>query len=124
MIFMNDISTAEEFLLAYPLGIRDTLMCYYEGNDMGEALNNNALLSSGNYYKNLFNPATAVYDLLNIGNKGNMRTEVETSGDKDSCGVKIHFPDGIIEISMCRPFGENGIWVPYDYNVVDTSEIY
>lgn len=122
LTYMNDISTAEEFLSAYPLGIRDTLMCYYEGNDMGEALNNNALLSSGNYYKNLFNPAMAVFDLLNIENKGNMRTQVETSGDKDSCGVKIHFPDGIIEISMCRPFGENGIWVPYDYSVVDTSE--
>ena len=122
LTYLDDISTVEEFLSAYPFGIKDTLMCYYEGNDMGEALNNNALLSSGNYYKDLFDPATAVYDLLNIGNKGNMRTEVETSDDQNSCEVKIHFPDGIIEISMRRPFGENGIWVPYDYSVVDTSE--
>ena len=122
LTYMDDISTAEEFLSAYPFGIRDTLMCYYEGNSLGEALNSNALLSSGNYYKDLFDPATAVYDLLNIGNKGNMRTEVETSGDKDSCGVKISFPDGIINISMCRPYGENGIWVPYDYSIVDTSQ--
>lgn len=122
LTYMDDISTAEEFLSAYPFGIRDTLMCYYEGNSLGEALNSNALLSSGNYYKDLFDPATAGYDLLNIGNKGNMRTEVETSEDKDSCGVKIHFPDGIIEISMCRPFGEIGIWVPYDYSIVDTSQ--
>lgn len=121
LTYLDDISTVEGFLLAYPFGIRDTLMCYYEGNSLGEALNNNALLSSGNYYKDLFNPATAVYDLLNIGNKGNMRTEVETNGDMDSCEVKIHFPDGIINISMCRPYGENGIWVPYDYSVVDTS---
>lgn len=122
LTYMDDIATAEEFLSAYPFGIRDTLMCYYQGNNMGEDLNNNALLSSGNYYKDLFDPATAAYGLLNIRNKENMLTEVETSGDKDSCGVKIYFPDGIIEISMCRPFGENGIWVPYDYSVVDTSE--
>ena len=122
LTYMDDISSAEEFLSAYPFGIRDTLMCYYEGNSLGEALNSNALLSSGNYYKDLFDPVTAGYDLLNIGNKGNMRTEVETSEDKDSCGVKIHFPDGIIEISMCRPFGEIGIWVPYDYSIVDTSQ--
>lgn len=113
---MDDISTAEEFLSAYPLGIRDTLMCYYEGNDMGEALNNHALSSSGNYYKDLFDPVTAACDLLNIGNNENIHTAPETSGDIDACGVKIHFPDGIIDISMCRPFGENGIWVPYDYS--------
>lgn len=113
---MDDISTAAEFLSAYPLGIRDTPMCYYEGNDMGEALNNNALLSSGNDYKDLFDPVTAACDLLNIGNIENMHTELETSGDIDACGVKIHFPDGIIDISMCRPFGENGIWVPYNYS--------
>lgn len=120
LTYMNDISTVEEFLSAYPFGISDTLMCYQEGNGMGEALNNNALLSSGNYYRNLFDPAAAAFDLLNIENKGNMRTEVETNGNKDSCGVKIHFPDGIIEISMCKPFGEKGIWVPYDYHVADS----
>lgn len=122
LAYLDDISTVEEFLFAYPFGIRDTLMCYYEGNSLGESLNNNALLSSGNYYRDLFDPATAVYDLLNIGNKGNMRTEVETSGDMNSCGVKISFPDGMINISMCRPYGEYGIWVPYDYHVVDTSQ--
>lgn len=119
---LDNITTAEEFLLAYPFGIRDTLMYYYEGNSMGEALNQNALLSSSYYYKDLFDPATAVYDLLNIGNKGTMPTEVETSGDVDSRGVRISFPDGTIDISMCRPYGENGIWVPYDYHVVGKEE--
>lgn len=122
LTYLDNISTVEEFLSAYPFGIRDTLMYYYEGNSMGEALNQNALLSSSNYYKDLFDPATAVYDLLNIGNKGTMPTEVETSGDVDSRGVKIRFPDGTIHISMCRPYGENGIWVPYDYYVVGQEE--
>ena len=46
-----------------------------------------------------------------------MLTEVETSGDVDSRSVKITFPDGIIEIRVCRPYSENGIWIPYDYVV-------
>ena len=46
-----------------------------------------------------------------------MLTEVETSGDVDSRSVKITFPDGIIEISVCRPYSENGICIPYDYVV-------
>lgn len=120
-LHMDDISTAKDFLSAYPFGISGTLMGYYEGNDMGEALNNNALLSSSNYYRQLFEADTAACDLLNIADTAAIRTEVETSGDKDSCGVKIYFTDGTVEISMCRPFGEPGIWVPYDYSVENVS---
>lgn len=118
---LDDISTAEEFVMAYPSGIRDTLMCYEQGNSFGEILNEHAL--SGNaYYQDLLKPERAVYDLLNIANKDNPHTELEGSEDLNFCTVKIHFPDGVIEVLMNRPFGENGIWVPYDYNVVDLSE--
>lgn len=119
----DQIATAEQFLFAYPSGIRDTLMNYAEVNSMGEDLNKNALLSGGNQYQGLFDPATAVYDLLNIGNKGNMRTEVETSGDADSRSVKIYFPDGIIEIDVYRLYGAEGIWLPYDCRLLDASAI-
>lgn len=121
LTYCDQIATAEEFLFAYPSGIRDALINYVEVNSLGEDLNNNALLSGGNQYKGLFDPATAVYDLLNIGNKGNMRTEVETSGDVDARSVKIHFPDGIIEIDVCRPYGADGIWLPYDCRLLDAS---
>ena len=117
IICYDNITTLEDFLLAYPMGIRETLMNYYEVNSLGEQLEKNALLSSNNLYKDLFDPALAACHLLNIGNKGKMLTEVETSGDVDSRSVKITFPDGIIEISVCRPYSENGIWIPYDYVV-------
>lgn len=116
----DDISTMEEFLLAYPSGIKDTLMCYEKGNPFGETLNEHAL-SGNEHYQDLLKPETAVYDLLNIANKGNMRTEVIENGDPSSCNVRISFPDGVMEIIMHQPFGDNGIWVPYDYNVASAS---
>ncbi len=122
MTYLDDIASAEEFLTAYPFGIKDTLMNYYEKNSFGETLNQNALLSSGNVYHDLFAPQTAVYDLLNIGNKGNMRTEVEASDDTNTCDVKISFPDGVVTVTMIRPYGETGIWIPYDYHMEDPSE--
>lgn len=122
MTYLDEIASAEEFLTAYPLGIKDTLMNYYEKNSFGETLNQNALLSSGNVYHDLFAPQTAVYDLLNIGNKGNMRTEVESGDDPDTCDVKISFPDGVVTVTMIRPYGETGIWLPYDYHMEDPSE--
>lgn len=122
MTYLDDIASAEEFLTAYPLGIKDTLMNYYEKNSFGETLNQNALLSSGNVYHDLFAPQTAVYDLLNIGNKGNMRTEMEAGDDPDICDVKISFPDGVVTVTMIRPYGETGIWLPYDYHMEDPSE--
>lgn len=117
IVCYDNITTLEDFLLAYPMGIRETPMNYYEVNSLGEQLEKNALLSSNNLYKDLFDPALAAYHLLNIGNKGKMPTEVETSGDVDSRSIKITFPDGSIEISVCRPYSENGIWIPYDYVV-------
>ena len=122
MTYLDEIASAEEFLTAYPLGIKDTLMNYYEKNSFGETLNQNALLSSGNVYHDLFAPQTAVYDLLNIGNKGNMRTEVESGSNPDTCDVRISFPDGVITVTMIRPYGETGIWLPYDYHMEDPSE--
>lgn len=122
MTYLDDIASAEEFLSAYPLGIKDTLMDYYEKNSFGETLNQNALLSSGNVYHDLFTPETAVYDLLNIGNKGNMRTEVVEGDDPDTCDVKLCFPDGTITVTMIRPYGETGIWLPNDYHMEDPSE--
>lgn len=122
MTYLDDIASAEEILTAYPLGIKDTLMNYYEKNSFGETLNQNALLSSGNVYHDLFAPQTAVYDLLNIGNKGNMRTEVESGSNPDTCDVRISFPDGVITVTMIRPYGETGIWLPYDYHMEDPSE--
>lgn len=116
LTYYDDIATAAEFISAYPMGIKDTLMNYFDKNNLGVALNQNALLSGSNAYRDLFSPQTAVYDLLNIGNKGNMRTEVINGDDTSACDVEINFPDGMITVTMIRPYGEQGIWLPYDYH--------
>ena len=113
------ISTGEEFEEAYH-GYLDGTMMDYTRNGLGENLNENALLSSSMAYRDLFEPESAAAFLLNL------------SKDPEDIRYTLHEPegDGLIglditflrdqtthTISMLKPYGENGIWVPVDYRI-------
>lgn len=115
----EDISTGEEFEEAY-CGYLDGTMMDYTRNGLGENLNENALLSSSMAYRDLFEPESAAAFLLNL------------SDDPEDIRYTLHEPegDGLIglditflrdqttfTISMLKPYGENGIWVPVDYRI-------
>lgn len=115
----DDISTGEEFEEAYR-GYLDGTMMDYTRNGLGENLNENALLSSNMAYRDLFEPESAAAFLLNL------------SDDPEDIRYTLHAPEGdrliglditflrdqtTFTISMLKPYGENGIWVPVDYRI-------
>jgi hypothetical protein len=116
--FYDDIASGIEYDEAYPYGIDGTLMDY-SSNDLGEYLNNNAMLSSNVYYKDLFDPEGAARVLLNLLNNEN-KVKIETTDDETDSGVvvKLTFAEDGKErmINMIQPWGENGIWIPQDYD--------
>lgn len=116
---MEYICILEEFEKAYPDGqISDTPMDYLE-NGMGEALNNNALLSSTTIYLPLFEPDTAAVYLLNLlRNEGKVAVEAEIDEKEKKAKVTVEFmEDGNrTVVLMVQPYGENGIWIPQTYD--------
>lgn len=110
------ICTAAEFYQAYPDGtVHNTMMDYAQGNGAGEALNQNALLSSSLNYRQLFEPDTAAVDLLNILNNPNkVKTTVDQSDGTGEAVVTFEFlEDGsTASVTMIQPYGEHGIWAP------------
>lgn len=110
--FLDNICTAEQFEQAYPdLIIAGTMMDYYSCNGAGTALN-----SAGN--RMLLQPDTAAVCLLNLlNNQNKVSTQVtEDDGDKNRCTVSVTFhlpPKKTVSITMIRPYGADGIWVPY-----------
>ena len=115
-IFYDNITSVKELLEAYPFALEGSLMDYYRGNNLGTALNENAL-SRSNIYQDLFQPETAALNLLNIDRNGIMSTEEITYGDADVRTVILHMSDGVVEIEMIRPYGSDGIWLPRQYRV-------
>lgn len=112
----SEIYTLEEFLEAYPEGkVSGTPMDYYT-NGLGEALNQNALLSSSVEYQSLFQVDTAAAYLLNLStNKRLVAYSVEGSGQ--TATVQIHFLEeggrtDVVEVTMWQPYGKDGIWIP------------
>lgn len=125
--YMDSICIAEEFHQAYPNGITETMMDYYSFNGAGEALNQNAVENrNSDFYKKLFAPDTAAVYLLNILNNPNkVGTRVrESVTDKNVCIVTFDFyEDGsTVSVQMIRPYGSDGIWVPYT-DASDMTEI-
>lgn len=115
---MEYICILEEFEKAYPDGeISGTPMDYLE-NGMGEALNNNALLSSTTIYLPLFEPDTAAVSLLNLlRNEEKVEVEAQIDEKGKEAKVTVEFMDGNrAVVLMVQPYGENGIWIPQSYN--------
>lgn len=122
--YMDYICSMEEFLLAYPYGINGTEMDYL-ANGMGEALNNNAILSSSTYYKDLFQPDRAVIRLLNLlDNFNKVEIRQHLSNPDGSVAVQIRFAEdnSFVHLLMVQPYGEAGIWIPQDLPALEAAE--
>lgn len=118
----DNICDIDEFYIAYPDGvISGTMMDYFAGNGVGEALNENAKKNkhlSGNVY-HLFEPDTAAVNLLNLlHNENKVKTFTEyTNADKTEATVTILFVlskegHNTVSVQMIKPYGNDGIWVP------------
>lgn len=122
--YYDYIASGIEFNEAYAYGISGTLMDYTI-NGLGEALNDNALLSSSKMYQELFEPESAARVLLNLLHNEN-KVKLETIDDDALAGtsVRITFAeDGMTQmVTMVQPWGKNGIWIPQDYNQGEPTE--
>jgi len=115
----DDISTGAEFEEAYH-GHLDGTMMDYTANGLGENLNNNALLSGSMAYRDLFEPESAAAFLLNLSDDpADVRFTLHEPEGSGLIGLDIAFlrDRKTYTVSMFRPYGENGIWVPVDYRV-------
>ena len=119
LTYYDAISTGEEFEEAYH-GYLDGTMMDYTWNGLGEALNENALLSSSLSYGDLFEPERAAAFLLNLSkDPSDIRYTLHEPEGEGLIGLDITFlkDQTTYTISMLQPFGESGIWVPVDYRV-------
>lgn len=120
----NVISKLDEYRNAYPKNqIADTPMDYYT-NGLGEALNNNALLSSSDTYQALFEPGSAALELLNVSKDYSLVHYITRENDVD---VDIQFLNengstGSTSVTMWQPYGESGIWIPKGEEMLSLDE--
>lgn len=114
LLYLDNIYTAKEFTLANPEGVI-TRMMDYQYNGAGEILNQNALSSETPVYTELFEPDRAAIRLLNLlDDPDKVKVTADTNAENTVSQVVIYFKeDGInVEITMIKPFGKDGIWVP------------
>lgn len=115
--FHDSISSGAEFKEAYPLLFDGSIMDYTQ-NGLGESLQENASLSSSNMYRPLFSPESAAVCLLNLSPED---VKITRTGEESPgmVGLNLTFlsDDVTAAISMVRPYGESGIWVPADYKI-------
>ena len=121
LTYLDDISTNEAFGMAYDSCPIDGSAMDYESNGAGEDLNANALLSSTEEYRGLFEPEGAAVALLNLSDDpSEVRLEriYEESGSVNLEILFLKDEDALpIPITMVQPYGEEGIWIPKDYAV-------
>lgn len=122
LTYLDYICTGEEFLKAYPFGLTDTRMDY-AANGAGESLNKNALLSSSNVYRGLFEPDTAASMLLNLLNNPN-KVEILAGPAKEdgSVPVQVTFTEdgSVFIVTMIRPY-QDGIWLPQSFRQYENA---
>lgn len=135
LIWFDNISSGAEFDEAYMGVIDGSGMDYH--NEMGEALNENALLSSSDLYRSLFEPESAAVTLLNLSEDSAKvkieRVFIEDNKVPANVGLNITFvKDNVtVPISMVQLYDKTGIWIPQNYRVnplyrimqVDWSEV-
>lgn len=118
----ENIVLGSEFDLAYGDGL---FFMDYNKNGVGEALNENAMLSSSTLYKDLFAPDTAARELLNLlPNDRKIPIEVLDGENENEKILHITFMEDnqIRVIKMIRPWGEAGIWIPFGWRNEAESE--
>lgn len=119
--FLDRVDTMEEYLQAYGRGIDNTPMDY-EFTSMGKELHVNAWNHKDRKeYQALFLPETAAVSLLNLASD-----DLVYSYDiieKGCAMVTLRFPlsegEGgniLLNVKMIQPYGEEGIWIPKDYD--------
>lgn len=120
--FLDDISTSDEFFLAYPGGEITGTEMDYAANGLGVYLNQNAMEQTDmENYQLLKDPYLAVCSLLNLGRPWNEDTE----GFPRKVSISMANIDGrniaqitfleeqtTVEVQMVQPWGEDGIWIP------------
>ena len=121
LIWFDNISSGAEFDEAY-MGIIDGSRMDYH-NEMGDTLNRNALLSSTDLYRSLFEPKSAAVTLLNLSEDSEEvkieRVFVEGNKVPANVGLNITFlKDNVtVPISMVQLYDKAGIWIPQNYYV-------
>lgn len=117
LVYYHDISSAAEYMEAYPMGIDATMMDYTR-NGLGEALNEKAA-SDTDAYRDLLSPVSAAVSLLNLSADDVSISIYDGSEETGMIGLDILFlkDQYIATISMVQPYGKNGIWVPTDYQL-------
>lgn len=124
----ENISTLNDYLDAYPgTQISNTPMDY-DTNGLGETLNKNALLSSSEEYRSLFDAKTAAIQLLNISRSFELSYyQTEEKGEETVVSIPFLQRDGSIEridVTMWQPYGKEGIWIPKtDSNENEKTEL-
>ena len=119
ILFLDTIDDAVEFVLAYEEGIDNTPMDYLT-NGLGEVLNQNAKENrESDWYKDLFSPETAVISLLNLDTE-KVTIDVSEGKSEGEVVITLIFEDAehntvLQGIKMIQPFGEDGIWIPQNY---------
>lgn len=122
LVCYDSISTWEEYSNAYHFMLDDSRMNYVY-NGLGDALNENALLSSSMYYADLFAPESAAMALLNLSNDPEKiqisRHEADDSEEDGWVNLDITFyeDNGTARVTMIQPWGKNGIWIPRDFRI-------
>ena len=116
--YFDNISSGAEFQRAYPFGIQNTGVDYIT-NGLLVDLKNNAETLDHPLYKKLFDPETALRNLLNLTDDSTM---VQIQWQKDTKeGLKIaeitFLEDNMkTYIQMFQPYGKDGIWIPRAYD--------
>lgn len=118
LICYDKIATGAEFQDAYHGTINESMMDY-TSNGFGEQLNENALLNSSTAYQDLFEPKSAAAFLLNLSDEPEKVELTLHEREGIYVGLDILFLEDreTFTISMTQPFGQNGIWVPVDYQI-------
>lgn len=111
------IASGKEYYEAYPYALDGSNMDYTR-NGLGRALQDQALYSGSRIYRPLFSPESAAVRLLNLSAQD---VVVSRKGEATArmAGLELTFlKDQLtVTISMVRPYGEYGIWVPADYHI-------
>lgn len=114
LTWLDDISSLEGYSEAYGyFGIDGTAMDY-KANGAGESLNNNALLSSGTDYLDLFQPESALVRLLNLSEDSVSLERVYEEPGWINFFIRFsqEEDDLSMPVTMMQPYGPEGIWIP------------
>ena len=118
----ENIVLSSQFDMAYGKGL--FWMDYYE-NGAGEVLNQNAMLSSSTLYQDLFEPDTAARNLLNLlPNERKIPIEIADGENENEKILYITFMEDnqIRVVKMIRPWGKEGIWIPFGWTNEEERE--